>query len=89
MTEQLYVITADIVNREQDGQDPQDGSPLHKSFATTETWAHPASATLGDIMKTIRDYSGEVVRVTVTTDQVSAKKIHEERLAARRERNDD
>lgn len=88
MTEMLYVITAEILNREQDGTDPQDGSPLQKVFTTRETWTYPASTPIGDIMRKVNDYGGYIVSVAINEDRATAEKISEERLAASRARRD-
>jgi hypothetical protein len=89
MTEMLYVITAEILQREQDGTDPQDGSPLQKAFTYRETWMFPASISLGEAMKEVNSYnsgSGYVVSVSINEDRVSAAKVHEERMAVYRSR---
>ncbi|MGH0227916.1 hypothetical protein NKZ03_17645 [Sinorhizobium meliloti] len=81
MTDLLYVITADILNREQDGIDPQDGSPLQKVFTSRETWTYPASTPIGDIMTEVNRFGGHVISVAINEDRVSADKAREERLA--------
>ncbi|WP_027665306.1 hypothetical protein [Rhizobium leguminosarum] len=81
MTEVLYVITADIMNREQDGQDPQDGSPLYRSYPSRETWTFPASTPIGTIMGEIAKFTAGVVSVTVTEDRITAERAREERYA--------
>lgn len=37
MTEKNYVVTADIMNRDEDGLNPQDHSQLHKLHQTRKT----------------------------------------------------
>jgi hypothetical protein len=37
MTEVLYVVTADVINREEDGRDHQDGSVVFRSYPQRET----------------------------------------------------
>ena len=69
MTEQLYVVTAEFMNREQDGTDPQDGSPLQCVYKTRETWTFPASTPIGEIMKAVNDVSYSSLSVTVVPDQ--------------------
>lgn len=85
MTEVLYVVTADIMNREEDGRDHQDGSTVFRSFPSRETWTFPASASIGDIMGKVNEFGWNVVSVTVTEDRVSAEIAREERIAASRQ----
>ncbi len=84
MTELLYVITADILNREQDGTDPQDGTPLQKVFTSRETWTYPASTPIGDIMAEVNRFGGYIISISINEDRVSAEAVREERLAASR-----
>ncbi|MBY5535920.1 hypothetical protein HFO42_19725 [Rhizobium leguminosarum] len=85
MTEVLYVVTADIMNREEDGRDQQDGSTVYRSYSSRETWVFPASMPIGEIMTKVNDVGGYVVSVTVTEDRVSAEIAREERIAASRQ----
>ncbi|WP_322884159.1 hypothetical protein U8C35_06410 [Sinorhizobium medicae] len=82
MTEMLYVVTAEVLNREQDGQDPQDGSPLQKVYTSRETWTFPAATPIGDIMTAVGQLGGSVMNVSINEDRVTAQKVHEERMAA-------
>ncbi|MBY5649945.1 hypothetical protein HFO45_17000 [Rhizobium leguminosarum] len=86
MTEVLYVVTADIMNREEDGRDQQDGSTVYRSYPGRETWTFPASMPIGEIMTKVNDVGGYVVSVTITEDRVSAERAREERIAASRPR---
>jgi hypothetical protein len=86
MTERLYVVTAEFMNTEQDGQDPQDGSPLQKAYTTRETWAFPASTPIGEIMDAVNEVSYASISVAITEDRVSANKIRGEKSAAYRAR---
>ncbi|CUW85665.1 hypothetical protein N5C66_03695 [Rhizobium pusense] len=87
MTERLYVVTAEFINVEQDGQDPQDGSPLQMAYKTRETWAFPATTPIGEIMDAVNEVSYASISVTITEDRVSAKKIRDEKSAAFRAKN--
>ena len=81
MTEVLYVVTADIMNREEDGRDHQDGSTIYRSYPSRETWTFPASTPIGEIMSKVNGYASNVVTVTVTEDRVTADRAREERYA--------
>jgi hypothetical protein len=91
MTEMLYVVTVDYINREQDGLDPHDGSLVYKCYTDRETSACPASTPIGDIMKKIHSgYSQyrNVISVTITEDRITAGKMVDEIMAASKARRD-
>ena len=74
MTEKNYVVTADIMNRDEDGLNPQDGSQLYKLYQTRKTWTFPATESIGTIMERIDNniaMNEYVISVTVTEDRVS------------------
>lgn len=84
MSEIQYVITADIINRHQDGLDPEDGSPVYRSYRTRKTWSFPANTPIGNIMERVNSdtaYTDNVIEITVTEDRVSAMKTTQERIA--------
>lgn len=92
MTEILYVVTADIMNREEDGRDHQDGSTIFRSFQTRETWTFPASTPIGTIMEEVNKLNYQhsyVTSVGINEDRITAEKAREERYQARRAKEHD
>ncbi|UXS99626.1 hypothetical protein [Agrobacterium tumefaciens] len=82
MAELRYVVTADFVNREEDGTSHEDGSRVYKAYPRRETWTFPAATPIGEIMEAVDKLDGYFVNVTITVDRVSAQPAHEERMAA-------
>lgn len=75
MTERNYVLTADIMNRDENGLNPPDGSQLYKLYQTGKTWTFPAIKTIGTATERADNnniaMSEYAISVTVTEDRVS------------------
>jgi|GEM_PF-5618533 len=66
-----YIITSHYSDRETDGIDPQDGSPVWIAIKRTKTWCVEAHETIGDIMKKVNeDYPHQVI---ITKDSSEPK----------------
>lgn len=69
---QRYIITAEIADREPDGLNPEDGSPVYRMLPSRQTWSADPSMTIGEIMQKV-DRTRNVYRVTITEDSSDQK----------------
>lgn len=66
-----YVVTVEVLYRESDGLNPNDGSELQKVFTSRETLIVSADDNIGDVMKRVREmmpFRGYIISVTINED---------------------
>lgn len=83
MTRVLYVVTADLVHREEDGIEPEEGYTAYRSIDRRRTWVFDPDMPIGEIMELVHSGTGVdevLMNVTITEDEVSAKDAWKERV---------
>ena len=74
MTDKSYLVTADIMNRDENGVSQIDGSQQYKLYQTRKTWSFAETETIGTIMERVGSnlsMNKYIISVTVTEDRVT------------------
>ena len=77
MADVQFIVTAEIMNRDESGSHPEGGRILHMNRVTKKTWGFSADATIGEIMKSVDAGTSDseyVLSITVTEDRAYSKR---------------
>lgn len=61
-----YVVTAEIVDKEQDGLNPDDGMPVYRLIHHRRTWTVGSDMKIGDIMERVEKCFPHTITITAS-----------------------